>query len=81
MQVDAKVFNGLPVTIEYHLEPAQPDVGIMSGGAEIDEIYTSRTRKDGKEIHRPIPPSWWQRLIKSGELARLEETLSEENQF
>jgi len=74
-----KIFNGLPVTIEYHLEPAQPDVGIPYGGAEIDEIYTSRIRKrDEREIFRPIPPSWWQRLIKSGELNQLEETLSEE---
>jgi len=81
MQADATIFNGLPVMVEYHLEQAQPDVGIMLGGAEIDEIYISRIRKDGRETCRPIPSSWWDRLIKSGELAQLEETLSEEAYF
>jgi len=57
VQVGAKIFNGLPVTVEYYLEPAQPDVGIMRGGAEIDEIYTCRIR-NGKQTLRPIPPSW-----------------------
>jgi len=77
MRVDATIFNGLPVVIEYHLEEAQPDVGIMLSGAEIHDIYTCRTR-NGKETLRPIPPSWWHRLITSGELAQLEEILSEE---
>jgi len=80
MRADATIFNGLPVVIEYYLEEAQPDVGIMRGGAEIHDIYICRTR-NGKQTLRPIPPSWWHRLIRSGELIHLEEALSEEAHY
>jgi len=72
-EFEAKIFGGLPVTVEAHLEGAQRSLGIATH-VEIDGIYTHRFRKrDKRVVARPIPQSWWSRLEKSGELAELED--------
>lgn len=71
-EIDIRILGGLPVTIEYSVQPAEPDVGIMSG--YVDEWYV--TAING----RPVKScAWLDRRIDAtkGERDRIVEALNE----
>ena len=72
-EMEATILGGLPVVVDLTWEDADRSVGVY-GGYCVGSVYTRRTRKrDGKIIDRPIPKSWWDRIMKNGDYERLQE--------
>lgn len=76
-EADIRILGGLPVTIEYSVQGAEPDVGIMS--AYVDEWYVVAV--NGRAPKKPKPTSfdWVHARIdaKKGEADRIVEELNE----
>lgn len=73
MQVDITVLGGLPITVQFEIESADPEVGIMSAGVGDWDI----THINGKPCKKS--PEWLYRRIDAvkGEHNRLFEQLGE----
>lgn len=71
-EIDTTVLGGLPVTIEYTIQGAEPDVGIMS--SYVDEWYI--THINGREVKAC---NWLDKRIAEtkGETERLIEEMCE----
>jgi hypothetical protein len=71
-EIDTTVLGGLPVTIEYTVQGAEPDVGIMS--SYVDEWYI--TAINGRAVKKC---DWLDRRIAAtkGETDRILEELNE----
>lgn len=70
-EVDITVLGGLPVTVEYEVEGADPDVGIPSkyvGNYSITAIAGRTTRREPHWLHNRIHST-------AGEHSRILETL------
>jgi hypothetical protein len=71
-ETDIRILGGLPVTIEYDVQPAEPDVGIM--GAYVDDwsivAINGRPVKKCDWLHRRIDAT-------DGETDRIMEALNE----
>ena len=67
MQTDARILGGLPVTIEFTMQGAEPDVGIMSD--YVEEWFVSHI--NGKACKKS--PDWLYNRIQSrkGEEGRI----------
>lgn len=71
---DVTILGGLPVTVSYVIQRAEPDVGIMSDYPEDFGIE----RVNGKKIGDSFAKVLWKRLNDTkGEYERLCETLME----
>lgn len=71
-EIDTTVLGGLPVTIEFTIQGAEPDVGIMS--SYVDEWYI--THINGRAVKKC---DWLDRRIAAtkGETERLVEEMNE----
>lgn len=56
-ELETTVFGGLPITVEYSVAGAEPDVGIMSGYVDDWEIIAVGNRLCKK------PPQWLYRKL------------------
>ena len=72
LEADITVLGGLPVTIEYTIAPAEPDVGIMS--SYVDDWYIVAI--NGRSVKKC---DWLDRRIAAtkGEIDRIREELDE----
>lgn len=71
-ETDITVLGGLPVTVEYTTQPAEPDVGIMSGYVDDWSIVAI----NGRAVKKC---AWLERRIAAtkGEHERIMEALNE----
>lgn len=71
---DVTILGGLPVTVSFVIQRAEPDVGIMSDYPE--DVYVERVK--GKKISRNFSKTLAERIDDTkGEYDRLCETLME----
>lgn len=68
---ETRVLGGLPVTVGFNIQPAEPDVGIFS--AYVDEWWIEEV--NGRPIKKD---DWIRNRIKPGEEAALLEELAEQ---
>lgn len=62
-EYSTKILGGFPVTISYSPTSAEPDVGIMSPGIEINDIFNGKGKSIIKWISPRISEGEWDRLF------------------
>lgn len=77
-EVEVRILGGLPVTIEYNVAGAEPDVGIMS--AYVDDWYIVAVNGKYAKKGAKNPFAWVEKRIAEtkGEEARIREELNED---
>lgn len=75
MQTTVKILGGLEVTVEFHVQPKEPDVGIMSAYAEDWHIVEIA----GRPLRKKESANWLYKRIEAckGEEARILEACNE----
>lgn len=76
-EADIRILGGLPVTVEYNVQGAEPDVGIMS--AYVDEWWIVAVNGRAPKKVKPTSFDWVYARInaKEGEDKRIIEELNE----
>lgn len=74
--VHLTIFGGLPVTVEYSIEPADPSVGIWGGGVEDWHVVAINERR------RKVCPEWLQKRLDNDpkEVDRIMDAIADHHQ-
>ncbi|WLJ71235.1 hypothetical protein [Sphingomonas phage Birtae] len=77
-EVEIRILGGLPVTFEYNIAGAEPDVGISS--AYVDDYYIVAVNGRYPKKGAKNPFAWVEKRIAAtkGEEARIREELNED---
>jgi len=76
-EADIRILGGLPITVEYTVQGAEPDVGIMQAGVEEWWIVAVNGRYPKKGAKAPF--AWLEKRVaaRKGEEERIRDELNE----